>query len=465
MALLHSSALTDREAGLRSLSLAPLHEGAGRRERQLYPAHEHECTAVPLSELVVDGGLRIYPEVTGKNHFQIHLRGDSLVFQAGGYVGLIPVNERVAIDVRPRIPLSNIEYILLVSQRPPTELGHYTRYYGEHDEAIPSLIDVYTRSLTRMVEAINTEGLHRDYQRQNAETSFPRGRIQMAGTVAKHRSRGESHRVSASWYEQSADTPPNQCLKYALWYLAQHYLVLKQKSAVRWQLREINAAYNVFRGVTLDRERRFLQSPLVIGPMCLPDIRWYYRDAIRLARAIIRDAGITFDGRRDDVLMASLLVNMEEVFEAYLRAVLAGEMGLIAPSVAVLDGNKSGAGGAKKLLYDHEPSPMATPDIVLNSMARREAEHSPPVVLEVKYKKVPKAPEREDISQTIAYGVSYRSKHVVLVHPRVQSSKQGLSTLGSIGGLEVSQYAYDLAAKSLAVEERTFAEAMLNLIG
>ena len=420
---------------------------------------------MPLTELLVNGNLQIYPEIAGREYFRILLRRDSLVFQAGAFIGLIPINDRVAIDVRPRVPITNLEHMLHVTEQPLSEIEHHTRSYETDYRSLPSLLYVYTRYLTKLVKLIEARGLFREYKNAPAETSCPRGRILVTRTLTRHRSRGEEHKVSASWFEQSLDNAINRCIKYALWYLAQRYLGIKRTGAVRGQLRKLNQAYQVFRGVSLDLSRQFLQDRLVKDPADLPDIRYYYRQAVRLASAIMRDSGIVFNGRRDDVLMSSLVLKMEDIFETYLRTVLTREIEVRAAHLAVLDGNKEGAGGARKLLYDQEPSPLASPDIVVVGSGGKGAAIIRPVVLEIKYKRIPKSPDRDALNQAISYGASYRSNHVILVHPRLENCDHGLASLGSIGHMKLSKYAYDLAAMPIGAEERLFCAEIINVMG
>jgi hypothetical protein len=59
-----------------------------------------------------------------------------------------------------------------------------------------------------------------------------------------------------------------------------------------------------------------------------------------------------------------MLLNLQEVFEAYLRNVLQ-EHARTHRDIAVFDGNKQAPGGAKKSVLNEEPSEDATPDIVM----------------------------------------------------------------------------------------------------
>ena len=76
-------------------------------EATVYKVSEHDAVEVPLADLVGEGGsgLALDPTIVGRNYFDIQLRGSSLLVQARGYVGRIPLNERVALEVVPRVLL------------------------------------------------------------------------------------------------------------------------------------------------------------------------------------------------------------------------------------------------------------------------------------------------------------------------------------------------------------------------
>ncbi len=432
-------------------------------DRSVYAAKEHGKVAIPLEHLIIEGILHIYPEVTGKNYFSIHLKDNKLVFQAGAYIGLIPVNDRVAIDVRPRVPLRNIEKILSFTEQPFVSLRLHARQYETTLEQPKQLLDFMADDLMQALAVIEQKGLHREYVLENHDTSFPRGRIQVSNTMQRHHAKGMKHRVAASWFSSSGNIGTNQCLKYALWYLAEHYRRVRPRRGHRKIVGSLNRNYLSFNEIDLDRSRSFLGNPVVINPAWMPTNRAYYQQSIQIAKAIIRDRGITFDGRKDEILMASLLVNMEKAFEEYIRKVLQNGMAMISSEISVFDGNKRIPGGARKKLFDDVEMPEVTPDILCDRIDNSTDLAGLPIIIEIKYKPITELPERSDLNQAITYGVSYRAHHVVIVHPRVQASHAGLNFLGRLGGMLIYGYAFDLSPKDLYKEEIAFVNDIYEL--
>ena len=172
-----------------------------------------------------------------------------------------------------------------------------------------------------------------------------------------------------------------------------------------------------------------------------------YLRALRLARLIVSGHGIELRGDGEDVSLPSFLVNMETLFEDYIRHVMATRL----TGVEVLNGNTKG----RRPLFDDRGEPEATPDVVV----RRGTEY--PLIGEVKYKSLEK---RDDRYQVLAYGFSYRARDVVLVLPADSAEAAGLVSVGEVNGLRVHRYRFDLAATDLDASEEQFAAALRTLL-
>lgn len=438
-----------------------------RPNRTVITAIEHRPIDVPLDLIYRAGRLDIYPEVTGKNYFQIKLDRDKLVFQAGGYVGLIPINDRIAIDVRPRVPIKNLERILRVVDHTPITLHPHTRIYASSEENIPSLLDFFSQSLIDFTAVIEQNGLFREYQQRRDTTSFPRGRILLTDTLQKQVVRGEQHRVTISWYDRTIDNPVNRCLKYAIWYLAQKYSS-QQRRGVREIIASLNRAYALLQGVSLDKTRAFLNDKLVQNPRLLPSIRQYYVQPLYLATTIIRERGVRFSDSGDDVVLASFLINLERIFEDYVREVLSLHIPRRRPRYSVLDGNKSGSQGAEKPLFDpgypedFAKQNKANPDIVVRYTDLDEHTGQNRLVVDTKYKLVPLTPDRDDLNQVLAYALSYRAPYAMIIHPSDRFQTE-LKSLGRIDNIRIFLCSIDLSA-SLDETETQLTDAVLQVL-
>jgi 5-methylcytosine-specific restriction enzyme subunit McrC len=413
---------------------------------------------IDLTEVMnAAGELEISAEIQSKDYFAVSLSRKSITLRARGHVGYIPLNQRIVVFVRPRVPVSNLTRIVNLSGEPTTLLTS-TREYATDEHWTDSLLDMYATALTRAIETITLNGLIRDYTRREEVSSFPRGRVLMHRTIQDLHARGIDHAAHVAWFERTADIAPNQCLKYALWLLASRYVEtahLPRESRILH--RRINALYSVFDGVQLDRDRRFLHDDGVSGGRPLPTLRAYYREGLDIARSIIEQRAVLIDQPTGLLRLPSIVVNMNHVFERYIRTVLQHHATANDWHAKVQDGNEEGS----KELFNAKPSMKATPDIVIEP-----TDAASPLVLEVKNVPVREHfSDRSHMEQAITYAVSYGTKRVVLVHPRATTSQNtGMRRLGQIGDIELYQYRFDLGADDLAAEDARFGEAVASLL-
>lgn len=436
----------------------------GSSGAKTYPVKEYAYAEVPLSDLMEGNRLQVDKSVVKNDYFTLQLRGDRLQLQARGFVGLIPLNDRVVIDVRPRVRVANFTRLLEVAGETPTVLADVSRRYRREADWSDSLLDLYGRALVAELREIQLRGLFREYHRREESTSFPRGRILLGRTATQFASRGVKHVAATSWFERTSDNPCNQCMKYATWFLGQRYSRLQTRGLDTREIhRGLSVLYGLFDGVRLDLSHSFLNDPLVSGQERLPTLRSYYRPALDIALAIINQHAVSIDRPGDDLRLPSLILKMSTVFEAYVRSVLRRQSKAEGWGVEVLDGRHDPPRGGRKLLFDRRPSNRATPDVVLRVP---ETQHQYPALLEVKYKPAEGDPDRDALNQAITYAASYRSNEVLVVQPRASAtSPAGLNTLGTIDQLSVHQYVFDLDADDLAAEEVAFASAVRNMAG
>lgn len=432
-----------------------------------YQVLEWQHIPVEPSRLLVDGKLNVYASVLKGDYFQLRPQKGGLTLQAGAFIGVIPLNDYVTIEVAPRVPMHNLSRVLRISKQSPQPLERTTRWYEHEPEMYPSLVDLYARALIDQVDEIRLKGLTRDYERRQEATSFPRGRIMMNETVKSLVPRGMSQKVVASWYQRTIDIPVNRCLKYAIWFLARSRRDLVRARAAtqsRSIMRGLNRAYRLFDGVELDIGRRFMSDPVVLGIHDLPSVRAYYRSALALSLAVIQQRAVTLDRGSGDLKLPSLLVNMSDVFEDYLRNIVIERATSESWSLSVLNGNHDAPRGGKRRLLHTGVEVKASPDVVVASDAN--GDQTFPVLVEVKYKPSDRPLDRDDLNQAISYAVSYRAPHVVLAQPRgggADVTSAGLHELGTIENVTIHQYVFDLDAEDLAEEEARFCDAIRHL--
>ena len=411
---------------------------------------------VPLADLLSpDGTLDLNPEVE-KDYFSVSLKATALTLRARSFVGLVPLNERVFVFIQPRIDIGNLTHVVEISEQPGKVLSIIRGYEADADRR-DSLLDLYASTILRQLETIAQRGLWREYERREGRSSFPHGRILVHRTT-QLAARGIRHAACVSWFERTADTQANRCLKYAVWLLAQRYIALRpSESASRELWRQLNAMYPILSDAALDHDRRFLQDGYVRGSRPLPTLRDYYREALDVAVAIIEGRGVLYDGGDGAVAMPSLTFDMDKVFEGYVRNVIKRAAKSERWGVTVHDANTEGI--AKLPLFDTKTKRMATPDVVL---LRRE--NIPALVGEIKNVPGSGEPERDAIEQAVTYALRYRTGQVVIFTPCLEQQASFLKDLGTIDSIRVLHCRVNLSTKDLIAEEAKLTAGIKELI-
>jgi len=427
-------------------------------------AIEYGSVDIPVGDLLDrDGQIDLHPGLLGRDFIDIRLKKKSLQIFAGSYVGVIPLNSKLAIRVSARAPLGNLTRILRLADYAPLALEKFTRDYVATNEEMPDLLEVYARSLVGLIEPLKAFGLMRDYARLSAITNVPRGRIALSARSTQLAVVGTSSRVEASWFQRTTDTAPNRCIKFALWLLAKKIDTGPDKEGNRTTLRQLNSAYRLFDGVRLERRLPldFLSDAFVSGTRGLPSSRRYYRDALGLSVMVARGLNVSLDRSGADLRAMPLLLKMDDVFESYIRSVLRRNEPFVDGQLRILDGNLD---EGRKLLFDEEPSSHAQPDIVVSNRALPSGRAF--IVADVKYKPASgPRPNRSDLNQVITYGATYRAPRALVIQPRGSESRHvGLKFLGRISELQIYQFVFDLSADDLPQEEQRFAEAVASLL-
>jgi 5-methylcytosine-specific restriction enzyme subunit McrC len=132
------------------------------------------------------------------------------------------------------------------------------------------------------------------------------------------------------------------------------------------------------------------------------------------------------------------LINLDRVFESYIRNVLRSRLRALRAAFTVQDGNLKGF--TKALLNDSERF-VVMPDILVFG----DGEVAPRMVADVKYKTRPK---EEDRYQIIAHSLSHHCRKAMLIYPKRPGGPSGLIRLGNIGppsfSIDLFEYHFEL---------------------
>lgn len=413
--------------------------------KRILTVQSRKSIEIPLSDIMTAGAIQIYPEIEAQGLLFLQFRHGKVIVTAGKYVGLIPLTPTISIDVQPKMPVGNLAHVLDRARASLKSLENSSRLYDAGEAPGATVLEFLLRNLVDALEPVLSHGFLKTFVRNVEVTSVPRGRINLGESFQKCWSTGQKHRVSTHRFEHTTDNAPNRLIAFALTHMLE---VLGRQDANRNLITGANELFSHFprqighyQRSDYDTCKRLLQS------QNLSSIRSYYYRPIEIALLILSEESIVLDKLGSAIELQTFIIDFELVFETYLRRVLEK----YSPSgYTVKDGNSEG----KKALYDDRDSPTAEPDIVIESELRT------PLIAEVKYKDDPKRP---DINQAIAYGLSYRTDRVVLLHQCRENGRRGLYDKGSINGLRVQAYAFDLAAEDIELEEARLVEVIFSM--
>lgn|GEM_PF-1303882 len=430
-------------------------------KRQVIRASEYNEVAIPLELVVRDGRLDIYSELTSSNVLRTYSKDGQLLLQAGGLVGYIPLNDRLAIEIEPRVPIGNLERMLLLagSSAPVLLANHLSRFTSSPVGLPNSLLDVLAGRLAALTEACWNEGLYAEYQRAVNVGHSPRGRLDLYATVQRRLKRNDRLATASEQFRRTHDVAPNRCLAAALERFYEVYSGMRDRAGGRAMAARVHRARQLLGTVSTTTLSGFERHPLVLDPSRFPASRPSYSAAVSLAKVVLSGEGIELRSRAGHITLPPMMIRMETVFESYLRAVLSdyGEM-------VTLDGNKAPPDGAKATLFHSAPRTSShrrvrsTPDIVLRERTPSERR----VVIDAKYKL---DVSRDDVNQVLGYALTYGTDTVALVLPRKSAAApRGLQLLGQVGGVSVYTYVFDLGSPDLEAEEQLFRVHAGNLL-
>lgn len=333
-----------------------------------------------VSSLIEAGELKIDERISSRGFFNVTLRRGEITLRADRYVGLIPLNEHIAIRVRPRASISNLSYMLARSGVAPLAIVDFSRGYLPRLESSENVAHIYARSLIEGCERILSRGLMKGYSEVSPPPPF-RGRLLAAETIRRFRARGIKYRHAFSFNTLSSSTVENLALKEALEVLVR---MLRRSGDREKLLNRCQAIAEAFEVCGDWGGSRFkLVSDLGRQVSYLPSQLGYYRDPLWTAYLLLQQGlpDVDGDGR---ISLDSLIIDASKVFEAYARRCFSDRAAI--EDWSVFDGNLTPSD-----FFKDEGKYTVSPDIVLAKSGK------PFAVLDAKYKPHPKETDRYEL--------------------------------------------------------------------
>ncbi|MBI5934727.1 MAG: hypothetical protein HY867_13560 [Chloroflexi bacterium] len=383
-----------------------------------------------------NGELQIYPEIAARGYFDITYLKGQLVMRTRGWVGLIPISDEVAIHVHSRAPISNLLYMVWRARVTPQRIQNFLRTYRADAATIDSPEELYADTFLSTLRQIHQHGPIKRYApRQSTEAK--RGRLLLSKTVSQFAAKGNRHKHVFEINDFTVDNPENRVIKYT----AQRLYSYFQKEPTAYNKPIARDALGFLQ--LLSQVRQDAVHPAMIARLIAPLVRAlpkdhsFYEPALWLAYLIVSRSSIALEsfGRAK---FETVIINVAEVFEAYVRQLCREASQTHFGNANVLDGNKSPIP-----LFVASSTP-AKPDIYFSRGSQMLA------VADVKYKPTPKA---QDHYELLAFCNALNVHDAVFICPWLPDTSL-TTTLGrTTSGIQVSIARINLSSTDMPMAE------------
>ncbi|TAW11133.1 5-methylcytosine restriction system specificity protein McrC [Rhizobium ruizarguesonis] len=396
---------------------------------------------IDSADLIVDGRLSLNPAVEEKGYFSVHYQAKKLTLTAGPHCGLIPINERIAIDVQPKMPIGNLNRVFDVAMGRLVRLEGLGRSYGASSDQRAAVMDFMAHEFLRYLRMVVAAGLHKSYVQKIETTSNPRGRILLKETLRQW-GRGSTGKLTTSYFEHSLNIPENRLIKAAAMVLMKKFD--NRREDHRQLRRELGGMLRYFSSVSGLRPSDYVISSRDEIHARLSSER---SAVIRLSEMLLQGRQVQIDRQSGGLLdLSAVVINFDHLFEDYVRN------SLVLHAATMTTGNVVEKG--KKPLFDDRKKPEAEPDIVIKDQQGQVVG-----LVEVKYKSWP---NRSDHNQAITYAASYRINEVILLHQADNQHDAGMAHIGTVGPYKLTRYGLRLDSTDLVEEERLLAATVFK---
>lgn len=412
---------------------------------------ERSSVELPFADLFSSGGtLKLRSDIIGKGLVEVKQAHSALKLQVNGLIGRLPITDSLALDIRPKFPVSNLNRMIYAS-RSQLENPFFTHRPYETTrtrEYLPvPLIKAFSKALLR----IAAHGLTREYQRQTVAGS-PKPRINFNKSHQQFWSKLKPTHAVMDRFDYTHDNLPNQCIKLAaMKALAISNSTEKLKTCVgplASSLRQLERVSTLSHAAIIDGLRTARASVSVE--------RTDYAAALDCALELLCHNDVLLDNAQRGLELESYVISLDNVFEEYIRGVIASLPDQGHGRIATVDGNLK---RHQKHLFLDTKKYLMKPDLIVKD--RRGIQ----MIGDVKYKIRPK---EEDRYQLISHSLSYQVDKAILVYPKQPKQKEsGLRYLGMLGPvhstLKLYEFFFDLS-NELEAEEACLKSAINDLL-
>lgn len=374
----------------------------------IYEVHEGKINWLP------EVSFEDLPDNLPKN-ISVHTKKGIIGVEPHGVVGSFPVSNDRTIKIIPKVGRVCFLELLIKSE------GSQKALKSEFDQFIEIAASeevnferfVFKQFLLRLDEILRRSPLHGRITKRSRSTSA-KGKVKPLETILNITAKRDKPVIS-TYKERTLDIPENRILTEAL---IKSYMGLDEGDQAlyvevfkKW-IKRFKRSSSI-RADLLAVEKRFSSHDY-------GGSRGYYRKAIMLSKIILGSNGLSFEGN-EIVTADALLINSADVYESYIRNVIAD-----AYSGKGILVKKGGIG--KKYLYTNGSYELV-PDVYI------EKNGLPLLIVDAKYKK----PSSSDHYQMMVYLTAHGLSSGVLLSPNMVNDAVETKEFKSSNGIIVRE--------------------------
>ena len=398
---------------------------------QVVEAQERAGIDICLSDIIAaDGSLKFLEQAQNRGLIEVRQSANRLHLKIGGVVGYLPVTENLVLNIRPKFPISNLARIVAMSEKPLLKTANMGRYYQvENNDFLPEAL---IRGLAVYSKDILETGVQKSYYK-TTHYGTPRPKLNLRKSQQRYWGKGNQLSAVSDQFDFGPEIFANQILKQsALRALA----ITRNRSGFAKEDKVFKSLINGLGNISVANDMNYT-ADITLALSDVASFRAGYRRALPVAVELLKRTNLSFSGEGSNVSLPSFLLNLDDMFEAYIRVILNNHFQGTEGSGFVRDGNNKR--WSKKLLKNSSRFD-AKPDLIFYSN-----DFTPVALGDTKYKGKQSETDRyQIISHALAYGVN----KALLIYPATHKKSPGLHRLGKIGPvsseIELYEYYFDL---------------------
>jgi len=335
-----------------------------------------------IGDLLPEDRLFLNREFAKKITHRREMRAEVLrdVVNPNQYVGVLILPSGLRIELRPKIPTTNVFYMLAVAESLPfrEELADY--------ESLEEVLEFVVNYFATLAEERLTAGLYRSYCEAEDNLAFVRGRIDIAANIRENFAL--RHRTYCRYSELTWDVPENQVIRQVAHTLS------------GWQFRPRTRRRLAQLDTALAEVSPTRHTSDVVDRFTYSRLNDAYRAVHSLCRLFLVNSSVSESSGAFG--FQSFLVDMNRLFEQFVTQVL----------FEATSGNGIWFASQRETHLDHANQVEMKPDFLLRGAGAL-------IVGDCKYKRLDSGDfKNSDLYQMISYCTAEGSTRGVLVYPR-----------------------------------------------